>query len=519
MAIEVEYEGFGFTFPDGTSDEEVYSFLEENALSMMEGHQEESEPKPERKFIGNPKGNIGIGFEPIYEADAKKRTAELKESNPEMSDEEIQEKVRFDQGIDTAKYSVMAPLMMTPIGQTWLGSAAIGAGVGGTMSLVDSGAEAIKGNKDFLSLDTAKDAGVDALIGGVLGPLVKGIGKAADFVGGSKQARALDELNNIGRRAKVQKDDAVGSHLSDDVVGELRVSGTAKVKDVEEASILARSFDEINENGGKVGTVSLARSVENPTLNRLIQDSSSRWEQASQVVTGKSQSAIRNTAAENLGLRADDLASVRSDALKEVEFSIKNRFDDAKDLFKKDPFISKGDMKTLQQAKTQTNSAISASKSGNNELFAKSIVKAEKSLEKLREVDDVVASALKKELAKVKAGHSMRDSARQADGSDILSNSAPMLGAAVPMLDGFDGANDLTSGVLTAAAIIAGKRGINHMASKSADKQLKKVDKALKGELGALKQRFKDKDKGLPVVNSLLRSFILMKENEESGGM
>lgn len=52
MAIEVDYNGFTFTFPDGTSDNEVYSFLEQNADSMASDYVEPApqEAPPPRPF-------------------------------------------------------------------------------------------------------------------------------------------------------------------------------------------------------------------------------------------------------------------------------------------------------------------------------------------------------------------------------------------------------------------------------------------------------------------------------------
>lgn len=48
MAIEVDYNGFTFTFPDGASDSEIYSFLEQNADQLA------SQYEPEEQLLDKP---------------------------------------------------------------------------------------------------------------------------------------------------------------------------------------------------------------------------------------------------------------------------------------------------------------------------------------------------------------------------------------------------------------------------------------------------------------------------------
>lgn len=58
MAIEVDYNGFTFEFPDETSDAEIYSFLEQNADSMASEYEE---PAPKEEPLQRPFYEMGAG--------------------------------------------------------------------------------------------------------------------------------------------------------------------------------------------------------------------------------------------------------------------------------------------------------------------------------------------------------------------------------------------------------------------------------------------------------------------------
>lgn len=134
------------------------------------------------------------------------RQKELENKNPQLSKGEIFEKAKSDQLVDGLSTTAQAALMLTPVGHGIRAGAGLGALAGGASSIVDTGAEAIKGNKEFLSSDTVWDAAKGAALGATVGAGANSIPHLIKF--GKGYTKGMGELVKDGEKAKKASDKA-----------------------------------------------------------------------------------------------------------------------------------------------------------------------------------------------------------------------------------------------------------------------------------------------------------------------
>lgn len=638
MAVEVSYNGFTFDFPEGTSDNEIYQFLEANAASMMEEYKEphQEEPTPEDKLLPKPfyEMSQGEGTNPSYAftnpnvdlsgstvetqdgvnyyvEDSRGRTdgsqqdtanyeqrykedGKIDHSNPywsqfgnakeviaqmeldkengtnhpasyvnvgndtinrgetegvqsqevdneaakevavnqisnifkelvkdpewaNKSDEEVWEAAKLKYAEDAGETTFMALTLPVSLGRTLLTTAAKGAALLGSEELVGEASRYLAGEELDVT-KSAKEVGKGAATGAALGPAGKVLGdvgaKAFDLATNNKAITALKELDTLGKKAKdaakTAEDTNFPERLVDDIIVDAKKGAT--VGDVTDASNLSKAHIDANEEGARVGVTRLSDAVNNPEIQKLIKEAGSRGEKVAKAVTGEKGNKAREKVAENLGLRDTNLKTQRKEAAVQLQHDVSNSMEELVSKHKNLPIVN--------GFKEQLDELVKVSNARNGKKFDKLFKAAQKEAKLVSGVDAKLYKEMKENLAKVKSYHNINKTSSVADENSIVPHILSGLGAASQIVpsQGEDWTSSTTKAALTAAAILGGRKAINAGMNKGVKTQQKRVDKALKGELGELKRRHKIAQalgKGgekLP-DGMLLRAYMMLEDN------
>ena len=440
-------------------------------------------------------------------------------SNPKayekLSDKEVLDAL---QARGAAELGVDVATLPVALGKTVLGTmiktAALSTGseIAGQIQEANHGVEKTEEEKQ----DEAKRA---AAIGGAFGlggKVVEGAaGSLAKLWDKANGTEALEKLSNIGKSTKQfentrgrgspdNKDHLVGEGISaDDVI-------TAR----NDVSNLLK----MNDSGAKLGTQSLSRATENPEIQKLLKQASTKTEKLIKAVPGEG-NVFKEKILENAGLRAKNLNTDRANALRKSAQKVDNDLDDVIGLVSKDVkdgAISKDVLSDTKMFVKHLKSARSASKVGNSVKYQKQLGAAEEKLAEIGKGDDFLEEVLRPQLTSVKTSSKISSTATNSKENPMIAELAAIgLGGYTMTLDGAD-LHDIPAGMAAAYALSKGRGVMNKKFTNSVNKRSKKVEKALKGDLGALKSKHKqmqDFKKGKP-DGSLLRAYLAL-ENEE----
>lgn len=472
------------------------------------------------------------------EEEVDKRVAEKKKAGEKIDRPQIKEEVKEefkdhardltkDVAIGVATLGVGAPAMLAryaPQGSKALQYAAKVADQG-IFGAAFAGGDQVLSNL-IRGEDLTKDLGTSTSIGGALGVggkvLGDAAGKVADYVVDKRASKALEELNELGKKGKFHKDNS--NEFSPDLK-DTPIAKNTSADDILKTKEGAEELVKLNKDGGHIGTFTLAESTKSPEIKRLLEESATRTEKVARKVTGTKGNVARNKVAEAVGLRAENLKSKRSDAFKASNHKVDNELEDILDDVKalvKNKELPKENLTEVKEFSKYLKSARAAGNSGNMAKYSKHISKAEKTLKSISKSDDYLGEALQQQLVKTKATAKVKGAVSKGEENTAVVDIMTSLGSfALPMvMNGYDH-SDLLAGTVGAAASTWARRKASNRFSKNVDKRLSTVEKALqgklnKGDLNALKSKYKKVDalrNGTP-DGAMLRAYLALKEDE-----
>lgn len=496
------------------AEQEEAARIEEENFWKTASFAEKMERADKDRREGNTK-SVERGMLKTY----KSEVDNARESNPKayenLSDKEVLEALQArgaaELGVDVATLPVaMGKGVLSTI--TKMAALSTGAEIAGQVAEANHGVEKTEEEKQ----DEAKRA---ALIGGAFGlggkaveGAASGMAKLWDKANGTE---ALEKLSQIGKQTK-QFENTRGRGSPDP--SDHMVAGGISAKDVMIARDDVANLLKMNDDGAKLGTQSLARSTENPEIQKLLQKAATKTEKAVKAVPGEG-SVFQEKILENVGLRSKNLKTDRADAMRKANQRVDNELDDLVDLVSKDVkdgAITKDVLEETRGFVKHLKSARTASKVGNEAKYKKQIAAAEKKLASIGAGDDFLEETLRTQLTSVKTSSKLASTATHSKENPMVAELAALgIGGGTMALDGYSHSDLLTAPAMM-FALSKGKGFANKAFSNSASKRSKKVEAALKGDLGALKSKYKQLNglQGSMPDGALLRAYLALKDDE-----
>lgn len=374
--------------------------------------------------------------------------------------------------------------------------------------------------EDLDAEKSLKEVGTGALLGAGFGAAGHGLSKGAEKLAGYYDkisgTTALEQLNELGKKAKNYE---VNKNKFSPGASDVSVKGNVSVADVIAARNQADELVKLNEEGARVGSKTLADSVENPEIKKLLSEASTKNEKVAKKVTGSEGNVYREKVAENIGLRSPDVKADRATAFKKLSQKTDNEFDEIVDVLKQDVkegVIPKGNLEEVQTFIKHAKSARSASKAGNTVKYERQLEKAEKQLAEIGKGDDFLAEVLESQLTTIKSSSKIASSVNGKTQNGVVADLlAAGVGFGVPMSDGVQG-SDLATGAAAAYMLSKGRKGLSDKFTKSVGNRSKDVSKALKGDLGELKsihKALKNKEGKIP-DGMLIKAYMALMDEK-----
>lgn len=430
------------------------------------------------------------------------------------SDEEIWEAAKLKYAEDAGETAFMALTLPAGLGKGILSTALKSAALLGGEEAVGEVAKVAAGG-DVDLIDSAKEVGKGAAVGAALGgaghyagETLGWLAKKWDDLNGTT---ALEKINKMGKATK-QHETTKGRGSPDDV--DHIVGDGVSAADVIVARDDVSNLLKMNENGAKLGTQSLSRATENPAVQELLSKAATKTEKVVKAIPGEG-SIFKEKVLENVGLRSKNLRTDRADAIKAANHKVDNELDEVIDLVSKDVKEGALSKEILKEVKTYTSTvkgARAAAKAGNLVKYKRLIAKAEKQLKSITKEDDFLGEILTKPLISTKTSSKLISSATDSKENPLAAELLTLGAGGATMFSDMG----ITGGLGTMAAVAGGRKMMNKQFSKSANKRSEQVEKALKGNLGALKSKYKalNKLQGKGLDGALLRAYMALEEDK-----